>query len=166
MLAPSTNIILDTCSILNMVNGNILSTICSLPYSFLIGPIVLDECTKQSCPELVNEIEGSRITLLNGSSLPVSTFTTLSSQYGLGDGETECIGYAKTFTYHMCTDDQTARSASERELSKQRVFGSLRLIKDTAQRGIIDCNDAFGVYSKMKAMGGFLPKLQSNHFCI
>lgn len=130
-----------------------------------MGPIVYDECTRQACPELDKEIRDGKISMLDPSALSVSLFEDLLKKYGLGDGETECIAYGKTFEYAICTDDKTARSAAINECGQNRVTGSIGLLKVCSETNRMVCKEAYNSYLMMKNAGGFLPKLDTNFFC-
>lgn len=165
MSAQLTNIVLDTCSLLNMVSGNVLAKICCLPYQFSIGPIVYDECTKQPCMELEDEINKGRIAVLDGSGFSVGLFSQLLAKYGLGDGETECISYGSALGYAICTDDRLARESALKELGPQRVIGTIGLLKLTTTHHLTSCQESFKAYQLMVKYGGFLPKLKDDYFC-
>lgn len=165
MLTRSTDIVLDTCSIVNMTNSNGHELICSLPYKFYIGPIVYGECTKQPCPELEQLILEGKIIVLNGNIFPVSLFASLSIKYNLGDGETECICYGKALNYNVCSDDKRARNSITEELTSDYLVGSIGLLRIATEKVLIDCTQAYGMYQIMKSRGAFLPNLTANYFC-
>lgn len=166
MSVPSTEILLDASSILNLVNGGTLDLVCELPHKFYVGPIVYGECTeRQPCPELDEMISKGKIKLLAGGIIPVSVFASLHTKYGLGDGETECLAYGKVLNYKVCTDDRKARESVIAELSKLSLTGSLGLLKEAAEANLITCSDANKSLRTMKASGGFLPSIDATFFC-
>jgi predicted nucleic acid-binding protein len=165
MLARSTDIVIDTCSILNAINSNSLELICSLPFQFYIGPIVYGECTKQPCPELERQLKSGKIKLLGGNIFPVSVFAGMSQKHNLGDGETECICYGKVLAYNVCSDDRKARDSITAELTTDYLVGSIGLLKIATEKSVISCVEAFSIYQIMKSKGAFLPHLASNYFC-
>lgn len=165
MQIHSTEILLDSSSILNLVNSNSLEVICKLPYNFYIGPIVHGECTKQPCLGLDQSISSGKIKVLPGATISVGQFYDLSSKYGLGDGETECMAYGKALNYTVCTDDGKARESVTEELTGKSLIGSIGLLKIAVDKNIIICEEAFEIYQAMIRAGGFLPKLDKEFFC-
>jgi predicted nucleic acid-binding protein len=167
-LAEITEIIFDTCSLVNLMNGNQLDSILSIrEIKFFIGPAVYGEVSKVENQKLIidNAIEQGRLIEWEGE-LDFDLLNTIYEEYGLGDGETESIAIAISKACSICCDDKKARNAAKNELSQSIIIGSLGMLKMAVMDNIIKCTDATLSYLEMILKGGFLPKdLDGNYFC-
>lgn len=161
-----TNICLDSCSLINLINCDRLSDVLSIPHNtFYITPSVYDEISKINDQKLIidNLIKGNTLKLYSNN-LNINLLQELFKKYNLGDGETESLLMCKKESYKLCCDDRRARKMAEAEIGKHKVMGSLRLLKKCVNNGIILCKDAFASYIEMIYHGGFLPKNIDDHF--
>src|SRR6267378_2113510 len=97
------DIALDACTIINLLNGNILQQITQLSgHRFYVSDGILEQ-------ELLSPAQNIFLDTLitNGSiqvctsSITVQEFIALKSKYDLGDGETETIAICKLNHYHF-----------------------------------------------------------------
>lgn len=159
-------IILDACSIINLVNATGLEACAGLERCELyVGPIVFGECSEGSAQELISLINSGRILQLPDDEIPIDTFLDMLAEHNLGEGETECIAGASISDFIVCSDDGRARYIGRTLLGQNRVIGSARLLKWCVEEDILICTEASSHFSIMKDMGGFLPTLADAFFC-
>ncbi|HWZ42987.1 MAG TPA: hypothetical protein VNW97_05900 [Candidatus Saccharimonadales bacterium] len=157
-------IIFDASSIINLLNGDAMDSVLSLPdSSFCIGPLALEECKQQR--ELINALirQGS-IELLDDTNMPASVFSALQRRYDLGVGETECLAFAIDQQLTVSCDDHKARVMVSGRLTSLRVIGSISLLSRCVQQGLLSPEEAETKYRRMKSRGGFLPNLPPGYF--
>ena len=158
------NIVFDASCAINLVIGDQLSNILQLPeHTFSIGPIVLSECEQQSA-ELDAAVEAGLITLLSDDDISGSVFLALLNEFGLGEGETECLTICKLTDMHLACDDLKARNAAKVIIGLDRVVGTLSLLKRCVEHQIISSDRAVESVGLMKARGSFLPGVASDYF--
>jgi predicted nucleic acid-binding protein len=160
------NVILDSCSTINLHNGDVLEKVLQLgssKYAFHMGTIVRGECGDLTA-YLDEQANKGRILILPGKTITPSHFADLLNRYELGLGETECIVHAERHVLTVCTDDGAARAAAKAHLGEARVVGSLRLIRECVCAGIITPNQAYVGYELTKSRGGFLPEILPSYF--
>lgn len=162
------NIILDSCSIVNLINGGCLDKILTLPgFKFYVGDILIENELLNSFQKslILTAIQKCLITNLNDD-IPISIFSSYNQKFNLGIGETECIIRCKKNDFTICTDDKKARKCAKEELGQQNVIGSLHLLKLCVSHKLMSCEDAIASYEAMQNKGGFLPKkLDKKYFC-
>lgn len=160
-------LILDACTIINLINGQALDKVAQmLSYTFYISDFLLEQELLSNSHKIFIEallLQG-KITLIT-SDTALSEFTGLKSKYNLGDGETECIALCKKHNYSIATDDRKARINAVKELSEDRVVGSLYLLREAVRNNILTCEQGVTSYLLMKAEGGFLPKVDEKYLC-
>jgi len=159
-------IILDACSIINLVNSSGLDSCAALERCDLfLGPIVFGECAEGPAQILIDLIKSGEITQLSDDDIPIDNFLALLSEYNLGEGETECIAEALSLNYMVCTDDGRARKIAKLRLGDERVIGSARLLRWCVEEKLLVCRDANQQFAAMKNAGGFLPNVPDGFFC-
>jgi predicted nucleic acid-binding protein len=160
------NVVLDASSSINLHRSGLLEVVLALSsfgYVFYLGYIVRDECGDLQ-EFLDTQARTGNLTMLPDNALTPQEFTDVLNLYDLGLGETECIALAKQLSLSVCTDDRAARKAAAEHIGENRVFGSLRLIRECVCRGLIPAQDAFLAYETMKARGAFLPCVSAAYF--
>ncbi|MDB5157114.1 MAG: hypothetical protein JWR50_1821 [Mucilaginibacter sp.] len=162
------DVVLDTSSIINLINGSVLDRIVKLPNNkFFIGEQLLNKEILDEVQKIIVEalIVKKKITVIP-STITLSTVVDLQSKFRLGLGEIECIALCKINDKAICTDDLKARTIASKEIGEINVLGSLSLLKESVKAGVLNCNDALGSYHLMIEKGGFLPKkLNADYFC-
>lgn len=162
------DIVLDTSTIINLINGAVLDKILLIDtHRFFIGSHLLSKEILDDVQKIIVEafVKKGLIALIH-TAAPVSEISALQLKYRLGLGETECIFICMTTHLGICTDDLKARKFSTTEFGQQRVHGSLSLLKEGVASGAIKCLEAVDSYKMMTAKGAFLPKgLTSDYFC-
>lgn len=150
---------IDSCALLNLHNGQVLEVATALPNVRLaVGDSVRSEV--QSIADIVDQLIASgAIEVLDESSIPANGFLQLKEQFDLGDGETECIAAAVYADCHIVCDDRAARQAATQVLEKDRVTGSIGILRQCVAANLISRDDAYSAYERMKLLGGFLPDL-------
>ena len=131
--------------------------------SFFIGPIVVGECKKHRT-FLDELIEGRMITLLDDDAISASHYLKMLQQFGLGEGETECLAVCATSDFHMACDDKKARGAAITLFGDIRISGSLTLLKRCVQAGKLSSDEANRSVELMKRCGAFLPEVGKEFF--
>ncbi len=160
------NLIFDSCSTINLHNGDMFGTVlelASVGFNFHMGTIVRGECGELS-HSIEKHVTNGRLTILPGKTLMASQFSRILNLYELGLGETECIAHAEQRVLIVCTDDKAARRAAEDHLGTGRALGSLALIRKCVCSGKINPHVAYVGYELMKAKGAFLPDVPSTYF--
>lgn len=158
---------LDACTIIFLTNGNVLDVILKLQgRTWFVGQIVFDECRIDGkvIPELQKAVDDGRITLLDGSEIDAGDFLNLLQKHGLGDGETECVAYSILDGRVVCTDDRKARNVIIINLGQDKVIGSLGLLREAVNQGLLTSVDAMNAHNLMVSKGAFLPSISSNFF--
>lgn len=93
-----------------------------------------------------------------------TVFLELLERFGLGDGETECLAFSVGADFGVCSDDRKARQICQSVIGKEKVMGSLGLLREAVHLGLVTADEAFQAYIKMKAAGGFLPDINLAFF--
>jgi len=155
------NIILDTCSLINLVNGEVFSSVLALPDRFVVGPIVLGEAGLR---EVDQALRDQRLDFLDDGQLSADQFLRAVEEHRIGDGEAECLVAATHFGYCICTDDGRARRVAVALLGSSRLTGTIGLLRATVSAGFLKVQDAYDAYAKMLACGAFLPTVSQKFF--
>lgn len=157
-------IIIDASTLINLVNGEVLSRALQLPKArFLISGMVVDEA--KTIASVVKEaVSAGFLNLVDGDMIAMSEFTRAKMQMNLGDGETECILAAALIPCHFACDDRAARNWAKNRLGPSKVTGSIGLLQMAVRAAILPPAEASGAYAKMIAHGGYLPQLRSDYF--
>jgi predicted nucleic acid-binding protein len=159
------NLILDTCSIINLTNGKVFRLILRLStYFFFVGPQTIGECEDTIRQTILECASAGELTILQDENISSAIFLELIDRYRLGDGETECLTFAKVFGYGICSDDRKARRVASDVIGADGVTGSLGLLKLAVDQELITPQRAFEAYQQMKFLGAFLPDIQRDFF--
>lgn len=151
-------IVFDACSLINIVNGEVLPKILSLPAHFYcIGSIVEGE-SRSIKDALEQYLKSGAIAIIDPSSISGTAYIANLESYHLGPGETECITFAQSLGFTICTDDGKARNTIIETLGKDRLRGTISLMNECVDLGLLSSGSANFSYQKMLAMGAFLPK--------
>lgn len=161
-------IVLDACSLINLINGGNFDAVLGLSNKILtIGEVVYNEVAKIPSQKRIidSKIASGELQVLN-EDIPLEVWESFQGRHELGDGETECLCFARLLGHKVCCDDKLARKALVGEFGSQNLIGSLRLLKWSVEQKIIPCNEARFSYLEMKLKGGFLPtNVPHNYFC-
>ena len=161
------DIILDACSIINLINAGLLQRVVALAsIEFHVGEMLLED-------EILNDVQKIKVNTLVSdgkisvieTTVPMSEFIKLKEKYNLGNGEVECIVLCKSLRYYISTDDLKARKSAIAELGKNAVKGTLFLIRELVINNYISCEDAMIAYKSMITKGAFLQALDEDYFC-
>lgn len=163
------NIILDTCSIVNIINGDFIDHLMIHPtHNFYVGESLFEyELLNPTQKIVIGLLVSSRQIKLLPEDISISDFQKYYLKYDLGLGETESIILCKKLGYAICTDDLKARKSSTVELGKKNVVGTLFLIKECVKSKVITCDQALSIYKRILICGGYVPKgLTADYFCM
>jgi len=156
---------MDTSVLVNCSNSAILTFVLQLPNrTFVIPPAVVTEFALGDLTALQEALAAGKATILNESEIPGALYLQLLDEWGLGEGETECIAYAAHAGISVCSDDGLARRRATELLGAERVSGTLRLLKETVEQSLLTKTDAFAAYQRMRDAGGFLPVISIDFF--
>lgn len=157
----------DSSSVINLINAGALGLVCGLERSELwLPPLVVDECGPSGAAAILEVCGQGSLHLVNDDTVPADLFLGLLNAHGLGDGETECIALALLDDeLGVCCDDGKARSTARALIAPDRVIGTIRLLRWCVEEALIDCGQAFDLFRRMKAAGGFLPDTEQAFFC-
>lgn len=149
-------VILDASTLINLVNGEVLAEILSIPgAAFQMSAAVRTES---------KSIAEERLGLVDDSLISVSAFREAKRLMQLGDGETECILAAASMGCAFGCDDQAARKRAKQRLGTGNLIGSIGLLRMTINAGLLSSEAAFASYGLMLARGGYLPQLAPSDF--
>ena len=155
---------MDASTVINLVNGGALETVlASTTRTFLIGPIVLDECAGDR-PRLEALVSEGVLQLVDEESIRATAYLQFLQKYRLGPGETECLTFAQGMDCAVCSDDSAARHAFTAEIGGDRLTGSIGLLREAVHSGLLTSVQASGHYEQMLTRGAFLPIIDHNFF--
>jgi len=160
-------IVLEACSIINLINGELLQHISLIPNmslyicDTLVEQEILDPAQKLFIETLI--INGN-VKLLK-SDVTLTEFSSLKTLYNLGFGEIECLAFCKKHSYCIASDDFKARAACSKELGKSNVVGTLFLLREAVRNTSLSCEEAVKAYLLMRQKGGFLPNVNNDYLC-
>jgi predicted nucleic acid-binding protein len=153
----------DSCCIINLLNGGALGVLASPDKPIAFQGLVEDELERHK-GDLEPLLKAGAIVLISGDEIFASEVGAIAEKHNIGAGEAECIVVGNKLGMSVATDDSKARSAVQSELGKDRVIGSLGILKNAVLAGKIDSSDAYSIYEKMKATGAFLPSIDKAFF--
>lgn len=157
--------VLDTSVLVNCSNGGVLAILFKLlKRVFVIPPAVATEFEAGDIAALQEAGIAGRVTILNDADVPGVLYLRLLHDWGLGEGETECIAFAAHNKAAFASDDRLARRRATELLGADRVTGTLGLLKEAVHESLIAKAAAFTAYQQMRAAGGFLPEISSDFF--
>jgi predicted nucleic acid-binding protein len=155
-------IVVDTCSLLNWVNGGAFDAIVSLPLTmYVVGSLVEAESTTIA-QLLAQHVASGTLVRLRNEDLDAAVFLDLIDTYGLGEGETECLAHAlASDDLIVCSDDRKARAVVAALLGPQRLTGTIGLLLRCFRNGIISADELRRAHQMMTDAGAFLPPLSA-----
>lgn len=157
--------VLDTSVLVNCSNGGVLAILFRLlKRVFVIPPAVAAEFEAGDIAALQEAGKAGRVTILNDADVPGALYLRLLHDWGLGEGETECIAFSAHNDAAFASDDRLARRRATELLGTDRVSGTLGLLKEAVAESLMTKTDAFAAYQKMRAAGGFLPQISIDFF--
>jgi predicted nucleic acid-binding protein len=158
-------IIFDASSLINLINGDGFDVVLTIQdHQFYLGPLVYSECGSDCEAKIRGALQNNELTLLDDNETASSVFLDLLQRFRLGDGETECLAFSVGTDFGVCSDDRRARQICESTIGKEKVTGSLGLLREAVKLGLITADEGFRVYLKMKTAGGFLPSIDITFF--
>lgn len=157
------NAVLDTSVIINLFNGSKLCNVIRWEREWRIGPIVVRECNANITLHLLEKADYWEA--IDDSAIDAAEFIRLINVYNLGEGEAECIAYCLNYTevYFYC-DDRRARRVALEILGRERVSGTLGLLRLVVAGNRMNAGEAYRSYVLMKEAGGFLPNISESYF--
>ena len=157
--------VLDTSVLVNCSNGAVLSIVFKLSTrTFVIPPAVATEFEAGDIAALQEAGKAGRVTILNDADVPGALYLQLLRDWGLGEGETECIAFASHAGGAFASDDRLARRRAAELMGAAKVSGTLGLLKEAVAEQLITKDDAFAAYRQMRDAGGFLPEISIDFF--
>jgi predicted nucleic acid-binding protein len=159
------DLIIDASSVINLDNAGALDIVAKLEgHNFCLSPLVIGECHPTCAAKLAQLEQQGKIWFVDPEKVSAELFLQLLEDHELGEGETECLTLATGHPFVFVCDDAKARAVGAALLGAGRVLGSLRLLKWCVSAKIVTAVEAFGFYERMKAMGGFLPRIDQAWF--
>ena len=157
-------VILDASTLINLVNGEVLAAILSIPgAAFQMSAAVRTE-SKSIAEAIDAAVAEERLGLVDDSLISVSAFREAKRLMQLGDGETECILAAASMGCAIGCDDQAARKQAKQRLGAGKLIGSIGLLRMAINAGLLSSEAAFASYGLMLERGGYLPQLAPSDF--
>jgi predicted nucleic acid-binding protein len=151
--------ILDASTLLNLANGEVLSTILRLPgTTFQVSAVVRDE-SRSIAHAIDMAVAAGRLALVDDRLISVAQFLRAKAEWQLDNGETECLLAAAAIGCSVACDDKAARRVIKKTLGEQRLTGSIGLLREAVKAGLLSQAEAFTAYNLMRERGGFLPEI-------
>jgi predicted nucleic acid-binding protein len=151
--------ILDASTLLNLANGEVLSKVLRLPGSeFQVSAVVRDE-SRTIAQAIDAAVLVGRLAVVDDRLISVVQFVRAKAEWQLDDGETECILTAVAVGGTVACDDKAARKVITKVLGKQRLSGSIGLLREAVKAGLLTKSEAITAYNLMRQRGGFLPPI-------
>jgi predicted nucleic acid-binding protein len=158
--------LLDSSSVINLVNAGALELVCSLDdVEWWLPPAVVDESGPTCAAVTLDLQQRGLINFLDDDQVDAGRFLALLDAHRLGAGETECVAIAMETDHHVCCDDRRARTMAAGIIGADRVFGTVRLLRLCVEQRRIDCAEARKMLRAMRESGGFLPDTPQSYFC-
>lgn len=156
--------LLDACSFINFYYSRLLLSenlgLQDCPDQICIGELVCEEVKAEAdqYDSLVGLVGVGYIEVLPSELIDFFEFEKIKVSHRLGDGETECMLWArKCIDIVVCTDDRKARRDISAEIGSHRVTGTIGLLRKMVDCCVISRRDAYEAYRHMMNGGGFLP---------
>jgi predicted nucleic acid-binding protein len=130
----------------------------------VIPPAVATEFEAGDIAAVEEAGKAGRVSILNDADVPGALYLQLLRDWGLGEGETECIAFAAHAGAVFAADDRLARRRATELLGTTNVSGTLGLMKEAVAEALITKDAAFAAYEGMRAAGGFLPEISIAFF--
>jgi predicted nucleic acid-binding protein len=156
--------ILDASTLLNLANGEVLSKVLRLPgTSFQVSGVVRDE-SRTVAQAIDVAVAAGHLALVDDKLISISRFLRAKAEWQLDDGETECILAAAEVGSSVACDDKAARKVILKVLGRDRLTGSIGLLREAVKAGLLTQAGAFAAYRLMRERGGFLPAIDEVEF--
>jgi len=161
------NIMVDSSSLINVIKGNCVDQICQLKdMKYYIGNIVIRECSVDEYEKrVINGLIKNGKLISANHNVPLKEFLKIKNNFKIGNGESESIALCNELGFSLLCDDRKARECGKKILGKEKVFGSLYLLKRCVDESMMECTQANNFYREMESKGGFLPDLEKTYFC-
>jgi predicted nucleic acid-binding protein len=156
----------DACCAINLIKGEAIELMADLRSIKLCMQGLVEDEIGESFASIASLAARGKFSLVSGDKILASEVGSVANRYNIGLGESECIVIGRNLNCNIASDDRKARSAAHSELGKDRVTGSVGLLKTAIVDGLVTQKQAFEIYQKMVDGGGFLPKLQISDFKI
>lgn len=151
--------ILDASTLLNLANGEVLSTVLRLPsVTFQVSAVVRDE-SRTIRDAIDAAVEAGHLELVDDKLISVVRFLRAKDEWNLDNGETECILAATAIGCSVACDDKNARKVITKALGEEHLTGSIGLLREAVKAGLLTQSNAYAAYQLMRKRGGFLPEI-------
>ena len=155
----------DTCGVINAFKAGALDVLLLLEgHKFVLGPAVMAECV-QLREVVQGHVNAGRLSTPDDGMIAATTVASISGNYNLGIGESECIAICQVDAeLAFWSDDRRARSVATALLGANRVVGLADLLRASTAQGLISPLDAYTAYELARSRGAFLPPLDRSAF--
>jgi predicted nucleic acid-binding protein len=155
----------DTCGVINAFKAGALDVVLLLEnYEFILGPAVMAE-SLQLREVLEKHLSEGRTTLPDENLISATTVASISGNYNLGIGESECIAVCQADpSLNFWSDDRRARLVGGELLGEARIIGTADLFRACVEQALLSPLDAYTAYELARSRGAFLPALGRNDF--
>lgn len=159
--------VIDACCLINLDNVGALQMAAQLQKCQLwVTPLVV-ETEIPTCGAVVESlIRDGSINMVDENCISADVFADVAETGGLGDGETASIAACVCLSYGFCCDDKKARQLASDIITRERVIGSMRLLRWSVEEGLCNCGDAAALHRLMIKKGGFLPKVDERFYML
>lgn len=148
--------IIDACALINLINTGASDLIAELMWDIRCQGLVEDELADQT-NALERLFEIGALSRLAGD-IPASEVASIVTAHRLGLGEAECIAFCHRNPWLFISDDQRARKVAAAAFGASRVTGTIGLLCDCVDHGILSNSSAADALGLARQAGGYLPE--------
>lgn len=160
-------IVCDACTLINLAAGGVLPLFQANGIEIACGEICLDEATAGGpfSEDIQESVRRGFVERFPDDTLQVSQVEFAMSSWKLGAGESECILLVESAgDWVAASDDNRARNIASDKFGKERVLGSIGLLRRLVLIGAISIEDAVACHQLMRDNGAFLPPADSKYY--
>lgn len=147
--------IIDACALINLINSGAAPALAQLHWDLRCQGLVEDELADQAA-QLEKLFQLDIVTRIAGD-IPAGEVAQIVTTYRLGIGEAECIAFCLRNDWHFISDDQRARKIATVSFGAKRVTGTIGVLCDCVDHGIMSNASADAALQLARQAGGYLP---------
>lgn len=147
--------IIDACALINLINTAAGPVLAQLDWDIKCQGLVEDELEDQTA-QFESLVQLNVITRIAGD-IPANEVAEIVIKHRLGVGEAECIAFCHRNDWLFISDDQRARKVAATFFGVNRVTGTIGLLCDCVDKGIMSNVTATAALQLARQAGGYLP---------
>lgn len=148
--------IIDACALINLDNSGAAALLMeNLPLQICCQGLVEDELFDRS--PTMQHLFNSRIIRAVRGDIAAVEVSQLVVSHRIGLGEAECIAFCLREGWGLISDDHRARQVARKKFGQARVTGTIGILNECIDSGVITGAEADRLLTKARLAGGFLP---------